>query len=263
MSTIRNAIILAGGRGTRLAEQTHSIPKPLVKVGGKPILVHIINKLVSEGVENIVIAGGYKVELIKEYFLSNEFVFAGDLNFTEDGKPIPHQSSPFARGLNNLIVADTGLNTNTAQRIKLATDYLEEGEDFYMIYGDNVSDVDLSQVAKKLHNSSSLAVLTAVRYQERFGIIHVDKNNTVTKFAEKSMSQNEFINGGFMACSGKLRDYILDTDGDFSKDTLPRLQNEGLLGAHVHDGFWDAMDTQRDYEQLNKLYDERPELFGD
>lgn len=257
---IKSAVILAGGKGTRLAEQTHSIPKPLVEIGGKPILLHIVNKLADAGVENIVIAAGYKEDLIKEYFLSNKFRYEGDLHLEINGGIHASKSQPLHTGLKSLIIADTGLNTPTAQRIKMGAEYLPADEDFYMIYGDNVSDVDLKAVNDNL-TGDRLATLTAVRYQERFGILHIDEDSTVTNFVEKSMSENEFINGGFMACKRELADYILDTDGDFSKDTLPRLQAEGRLGAYVHNGFWAAMDTQRDYEDLNKLYEEHPELF--
>lgn len=260
---IKHAIILAGGKGTRLAEQTKSIPKPLVEIGNIPILSHIINHLVFYGVEHIVIAGGYKVDLIKEYFMSDRYKYQGSITINEDGVN-GHQ--PYLPGcLKSLTIADTGLSTGTAQRIKKAAEYFDdENVPFFMTYGDSVSDVNLSEVTNTFYKcEDNVLTLTAVQYQERFGIlkINADDNNKITKFAEKSMSTDEFINGGFMILKPEVLDYIYENDDDFSKDTLPRLQKENKINAYLHKGFWAAMDTQRDYEELNKIYDEQPELF--
>lgn len=260
--TVKHAIILAGGKGTRLAEQTKSIPKPLVEVGNTPIISHIINHLVSYGVEHIVIAGGYKVEMIKDYFTSDRYRHQGSIRITEDG--VEGNKSHIQKGLKTLIVADTGLTTGTAQRIKLAAqEFDDDTVPFYMTYGDSVSNVDLLKVTEQFYTSKSKLTLTGVQYQERFGILNVDtdNNNKITKFAEKSMSTDEFINGGFMILSPEVLDYIYEDDNDFSKQTLPRLQAEGNISAYLHTGFWDAMDTQRDYERLNEIHDKQPELF--
>ena len=264
MSNLKQAIILAGGRGTRLAEQTYQLPKPLVRVGNIPIIVHIINHLASYGVEHIVIAGGYKVEMIKEYFTSDEFKNQGEsLKIEEDGT-LSTKGSILPKGLKSIQIVDTGLNTGTAHRIERAQKYLPESEDpFFMTYGDTVSDVNLQEVSDLFFNSNAELIITAVPYKERFGILKVDpnSNNLVTKFAEKSTSKDEFVNGGFMAMDSNATSYILPEDDDFSKDTLPRMQQAGVINAHVHTGFWAAMDTQRDNEELNELYDEKPELF--
>lgn len=260
---VKQAIILAGGRGTRLAEQTQNIPKPLVRVGNVPIIVHVINHLISYGVEHIVIAGGYKIDLIREYFMSNEYKYQGSIEITESGV-VSAETSHLPNGLKKLTIADTGLTTGTSQRIKKAADYFDNPEDpFIMTYGDSISDVNLHEVMDSFENSDHLLTLTGVQYKERFGILKVDpdKGNKVTKFAEKSMSTDEFINGGFMVLDQKVIDYIYDEDDDFSHDTMPRLQEKGLISAHVHRGFWAAMDTQRDTEELNDLYDKSPELF--
>lgn len=260
--TVKQAVILAGGRGTRLAEQTKSIPKPLVEVGNVPILAHIINHLASYGVEHIVVAGGYKVDLIKEYFMSDRYKYQGSVTISE-GEVIAHEPL-LPHNLKTLTIADTGLSTGTAQRIKRAYEYLPEPDQpFFMTYGDSVSDVDLSKVIERYYESESMITLTAVRYQERFGILHIDpeNNDRVTEFAEKSMSTDEFINGGFMVLAPEVAAEIKPNDDDFSKDTIPRLQEDGVIHAYLHNGFWAAMDTQRDYEELNKIYDENPELF--
>lgn len=261
-NVVKHAVILAGGKGTRLAEQTKSIPKPLVEVGNIPILAHIINHLVSYGVEHIVIAGGYKVDLIREYFMSDRYKYRGSVTIGSDGHF--HSHEPFLpRGLKTLTVADTGLSTGTAQRIKKAAEYFtEENVPFYMTYGDSVSNVNLDDVMETHFKAGTKLTLTGVQYQERFGVLSIDKeSNQVTKFAEKSMSVNELINGGFMILNPSVLESIGEGDNDFSKDTMPRLQAEGQITAHVHLGFWAAMDTQRDYEELNKIYDKNPELF--
>lgn len=260
---VKQAIILAGGKGTRLSEQTHMIPKPLVRVGNTPIIVHIMNHLISYGVEHIVIAGGYKIDLIREYFMSDEYKYQGSIEITQEGV-LNGRTPHIQKGLKKLTIADTGLSTGTALRIKKASEYLDyPGEPFFMTYGDSVSDVNLDDVVERFESSGSLLTLTAAQYQERFGILKVDPqdNNKVTEFAEKSMSVDEFINGGFMVLDQKAVDYIYDTDDDFSHDTMPRLQGNGLISAHIHKGFWAAMDTQRDCDELNALYDKNPELF--
>lgn len=260
---VREAIILAGGKGTRLLEQTQNIPKPLVRIGNIPIIVHVMNHLIAHGVEHIVIAGGYKIDLIREYFMSNEYKHQGSIEITQSGL-MNVESSHLPSGLKKLTIADTGLATGTSHRIKKAADYLEDPEaPFIMTYGDSVSDVDLHGVMNAFENSDNILTLTGVQYKERFGILKIDpeENNKVTKFAEKSMSADEFINGGFMVLDQKVVDYIYDGDDDFSHDTMPRLQKEGLISAYIHKGFWAAMDTQRDTEELNDLYEKSPELF--
>lgn len=261
MEKIKHAVILAGGMGTRLSEQTKTIPKPLVEVGNMPILAHIINHLAHYGVEHIVVAGGYKVDLIKEYFKSDRYKYRGYMTVTDEG--VKNGRDRLPAGLKTLVIADTGLSTQTAQRIKKATEYFtEENVPFYMTYGDSVSDVDLSEVTKVFYESDCEMTLTAVQFQERFGVLSVNPDNKhVTKFVEKSMSTDEFINGGFMILKPSMTELILETDTDFSKTTMPRLQSEGKISAYVHKGFWAAMDTQRDYEELNKMYDNKPELF--
>lgn len=258
---IKHAVILAGGKGTRLAEQTKSIPKPLIEIGNMPILAHIINHLASYGVEHIVVAGGYKVDLIKEYFTSDRYKYQGSITITDEG--VDNGKKYLPKGLKSLVIADTGFSTETAQRIKKAVEYLPDTNvPFYMTYGDSVSNVNLDEVAKTFYETDSAITLTAVQFQERFGILSINSsNNAVTKFAEKSMSTDEFINGGFMVLKPEVTELIIETDGDFSKDTMPRLQSKGEISAYVHKGFWAAMDTQRDYEELNKLYDKQPELF--
>lgn len=260
---VKQAVILAGGRGTRLAEQTHDTPKPLVRVGNIPIITHIMNHLIAHGVEHIVIAGGYKIDHIRKYFMSEEFRYQGSVTITSEGV-VSQENSHLPNGLKSLVIADTGLNTGTAQRIKKSQEYLQDPEaPFIMTYGDTVSDVNLYEVMDAFEDSKHLLTLTAVPYQERFGILKLnqEESNQITQFAEKSMSTDEFINGGFMVLGKEIPSLIEESDDDFSSDTLPRLQEAGIINAYIHKGFWAAMDTQRDNEKLNALYDKKPELF--
>lgn len=260
---IKNAIILAGGKGTRLAEQTKVIPKPLVKVGPDAAIIHIIRHFVRHGVTNIYIAGGYKFNLLAEE-LKKRFDLHQSSNKHSNCMVITDNNDPIYKA--KIKVIDTGYETGTAIRIKKVLEYMKtESNDLrtFVTYGDSFSNVDLNEVSKQWDESNHIATITAVRFYERFGIMKVNQsnNNEVTEFAEKSQSKDEFINGGFIACGENLIDYIEDTDDDFSKDTLPRLQNLNLLGAYIHNDFWFAMDSQRDWEKINEIYKKDPENF--
>lgn len=258
---IKNAIILAGGKGTRLSEQTVTIPKPLIRVGPDPAIIHIIRHFVSHGVRNIYIAGGYKFALLAKE-LEDYFTTGSLSSKNKNISIITDKEDPIYKA--NIRVVDTGYNADTAERIKKVLKYLPENDKAtFITYGDTFSDVDLYKVSEQLFSDDeSVATLTAVNFTERFGILKLSNNNKVSQFSEKSQSEDEFINGGFIACRENLDDYLLDTDGDFSRDTLPRLQREELLTAYKHSGFWFAMDSQRDWEEINKYYKENPEKFS-
>lgn len=257
MKKIDNVIILAGGKGTRLSEQTKVIPKPLVKVGPDPAIVHIIRHFVRYGVKNVYIAGGYKFNLLAEE-LRNIMEVSTHRN---DSNVMVLQDKEDPIYSANVKVIDTGFSTDTAERIKRTLSYLpDDNKETFITYGDSFSNVNLDKVMEQHFNSNCVATLTAVNFYERFGILKLD-DDKVTMFAEKSQSVDEFINGGYIACSADLNDYILDTDGDFSRDTLPRLQEMGKLGGYIHKGFWYAVDSQRDWENINKIYNDDPENF--
>lgn len=257
---ITNAIILAGGKGTRLAEQTKKIPKPLIKVGPDPAIVHIIRHFVEHGVTNIFIAGGYKFNLLASEL---SHIFTKEESKSDKFSVISNDSDPIYKA--NITVIDTGYETSTAVRIKKVLQYMKNNNTplkTFITYGDTFSDVDLYNVSDELEKTNANAVVTAVRFRERFGIMKVNsKNNQITKFAEKSQSVDEFINGGFIACDETLYDEIFDSDEDFSKDTLPRMQENMKLNAFIHDGFWFAMDSQRDWEEISKIYKNDPDNF--
>lgn len=254
-----NAIILAGGKGTRLSEQTKTIPKPLVQVGPDPAIFHIIRHFVRHGITDIYIAGGYKFDLLadvikKKFDLHNSAQEKTNCMIITDEEDLLYKA--------NIKIIDTGFETGTALRIKKVMEYMpDDSKKTFVTYGDSFSNVDLSKVIAQHEASGHLATLTAVNFQERFGILKIDSEKNVTTFAEKSQSVDEFINGGFIACSPELINEILDTDDDFSSDTMPRLQGRGQLGAYIHDGFWFAMDSQRDWENINKIYKNDPENF--
>lgn len=254
---IKNAIILAGGKGTRLSEQTKLIPKPLVKVGPDPAIFHIIRHFVRYGVTNIYIAGGYKVDLIIDTFAKKLRVNQGRGTsfqiFTNDNDLLYKA---------NITIIDTGYSTDTAQRIAQTLTYLPENDKYtFITYGDTFSNVNLDRIEEKLLDSDNVATLTAATFQERFGIMTIDDTGQITKFAEKSQSVDEFINGGYIACSPELGNYIKPDDEDFSKDTLPRLEQHNKINAYIHRGFWFPMDSQRDFEKINKIYNDDPQGF--
>lgn len=261
MKQINTAIILAGGKGTRLSEQTKVVPKPLVKIGPDPMIFHIIRHFVRNGVTNFYIATGYKSNLIIEEF--RKYFSVKSIDNKDTLNIVVNEDDLLWKAKINII--DTGYTTGTAQRIKHVLNYIKnttDEDEVYITYGDSLSNVKLKNVNQTLNNdSSNILVLTAVKFQERFGILHLNSNNKVSNFTEKSMSKDEFINGGYMASKLSLIDYIEDEDDDFSTDTLPRLQQQNKLGAYAHEGFWFAVDSQRDWEKINQIYDENPDTF--
>lgn len=261
-NSIENVIILAGGKGTRFSEQTKITPKPLIKVGPDAAIVHIIRHFVAHGVKNIFVAGGYKFPMLAEELGK---VFSSNTGSNGDGFVVVNNSEDILHEA-KVTVIDTGYETGTAQRIKKVLFYMKEkgySLKTFITYGDTFSNVDLYKVSEQLETSSANAVITAVNFQERFGIMKVNRSegNVITNFAEKSQSVDEFINGGFIAADETLIDSIANTDDDFSKDTLTKMQVWGQLGAYIHKGFWFAMDSQRDWETITEMYKANPSQF--
>jgi glucose-1-phosphate cytidylyltransferase len=243
-------VILAGGFGTRLAEMTGSIPKPMVEIGGKPILWHIMHSYAHYGFTEFVLALGFKSEIIKEYFL-NYYAKNSDLTIDlSNGQTTIHERLNMDWKIH---LVDTGLNTQTGGRLKRLKDWLY-GETFLMTYGDGVSDVNIAELVEFHRNQGKLATLTAVHPPARFGGLVID-GSCVAEFSEKNQSMEGWINGGFFVLEPEVLDYITDDHTIWEKHPLENLAVEGQLSSFFHKGFWQPMDTLREYRQLQEMWD--------
>ncbi len=244
------AVILAGGLGTRLSEETSLRPKPMVEIGGKPILWHVMKIYAAHGIEEFVVCLGYKGYVIKEYF-ANYFLHMSDVTFDmRDNSMKVHQASaePWA-----VTLVDTGEATQIGGRIKRALPYVRDSAAFCVTYGDGVGDVDVSAVIALHASAGRLATVTAVQPPGRFGALRHD-GDRATGFEEKPRGDGGWINGGFFVLSPRVGDYI---DGDHSvweREPMERLAREGQMSVHFHRGFWQPMDTLRDKVHLEELW---------
>ncbi len=247
-------VILAGGFGTRISEQSHLKPKPMIEVGDKPILWHIMKHFSYYGHKEFIICCGYKQHVIKEYF-ADYYLHNSDItfDFSDDNKMTIHNHLGEAW---KVTLVDTGLNTMTGGRIKRIQPYIED-ETFLMTYGDGVSDVDLNQLIEFHKKHKRVGTMTAVHVQQRFGVLDIDRDNGEIKaFREKSMADGSRINAGFMVLEPSVFDYIEGDDTVFEQTPLEKLSSNGELGAYKHNGFWQCMDTQREKENLEKMWAE-------
>jgi glucose-1-phosphate cytidylyltransferase len=244
-------VILAGGFGTRIGEETHLRPKPMIEIGGHPILWHIMKLYFSYGIDEFIICAGYKQEFIKEYFanyaLHNSNV---TFDFSVGGKVTIHSDVSEHW---KVTVVDTGLNTMTGGRIKRIRDYIGN-ESFCMTYGDGVSDVNVKDLIEFHKKSGAIATITAVQPEGRFGIIDFGKNDIVKSFREKDKEDSGWINGGFMVLEPAIFDMIADDTTVFEREPLEKCASQGKLNAYRHKGFWQCMDTMRDKEKLEALW---------
>ena len=242
------AIILAGGLGTRLSEETHLKPKPMVEIGGKPILWHIMKIYGLHGINEFIICCGYKGYLIKEYF-SNYFLHMSDVTIDmEENTMEIHRKKvePW-----KITLVDTGENTMTGGRLKRVREYLNE-ENFCFTYGDGVSDVDISELLKQHEKSNKLATVTVVQPPGRYGTVEII-DNEVKGFIEKPKGDGGWINGGFFVLNPSVIDYIEDDSTPWESSPMEKLASNGELNAFFHNGFWRPMDTLRDKNQLEEL----------
>ncbi len=245
------AVILAGGFGTRLSEETHLKPKPMVEIGGKPILWHIMKIYSYYGINEFIICCGYKGYMIKEYF-ANYFTHMSDVTYDlENNKIIVHQkrAEPW-----KVTLVDTGESTLTGGRLKRVAEHLEEDEPFCFTYGDGVANVDISQLVEFHHNHGKLATLTATLAPGRFGALEFN-GNQIMSFREKPKGDGSFINGGFFVLSKRVIDYIEGDSSIWEQDPLINLAKDDQLMAFKHDGFWQPMDTLREKKLLEDLWD--------
>lgn len=244
-------VILAGGLGTRLSEETKLIPKPMVEIGGKPILWHIMKIYSYYGFNDFVILTGYKSHVIKDYFV-NYYQRYSDItvdmvNNTVDIHRI--QTEPW-----KVTMLYTGENTMTGGRIKRAQNYIGD-EPFLLTYGDGVADVNINKIIESHKQSGKLCTMTAVQPSGRFGALVIKDDNIITTFEEKPLGDNSWVNGGFFVCEPKVFDYIEDGDDiTFEKAPLENLARDKQLNAYKHYGFWRPMDTIKDKKDLTEMW---------
>ena len=243
-------VILAGGMGTRLGEETAFRPKPMIEIGGKPVLWHIMKIYAAHGFNEFVIALGYKAETIKQYFLNYHHLQANMTVHLASGR-VDTYSGDAEDWLVHLI--DTGLHAQTGTRIKRLRQWIGP-ESFLLTYGDGVADIDIRGLLAFHKSHGRLATVSAVRPTARFGDLEMD-GDLVTHFAEKSQLAEGWINGGFFVLEPGIFDYIEDNDVMFERDPMDNLARDGQLVAFRHEGFWQCMDTMRDVKFLNSLWD--------
>jgi len=244
------AVILAGGMGTRISEETVSKPKPMVEIGGRPILWHIMKMYSAHGINEFIICVGYKGYMIKEYF-ANYFLHMSDVTFDMlNNKMEVHQNNaePW-----RITLIDTGENTMTGGRLRRVASHLG-GEDFCFTYGDGVGNVNITELIQFHRSQNTLATLTATQPPGRFGALVLNKSNLVSRFQEKPQGDGGWINGGFFVLSPRVVDYIASDDTLWEKEPMERLAEENQLSAFFHRGFWQPMDTLRDKNHLEDLW---------
>ena len=245
------AVILAGGLGTRISEETHLKPKPMIEVGGHPLLWHIMKSYSHHGVNDFVICCGYKGYIIKEYF-ANYFLHMSDitLDMSKNSMEVHQQHAEPWR----VTLVDTGESTMTGGRLKRVKSYLDDSEDFCFTYGDGVSSVDITALLAFHAKHGKQATLTAVYPPGRFGALDIDENSEVKSFEEKPKGDGAMINGGFFVLSPKVLDLINDDKTIWERSPLEQLAQRGELMAYQHTGFWQPMDTLRDKTLLEELW---------
>lgn len=245
-------VILAGGFGTRISEESQFKPKPMVELGNLPILVHIMKLYSYYGFNDFVICAGYKQHVIKEYF-ADYFLHTSDITFDfTNGKSdmvVHHNySEPW-----KVTVADTGLNTMTGGRVKRVKEYLNN-EPFMLTYGDGVSDLNIKELLEYHESHGKLVTMSAYNASQRFGVLDINNEGQIEEFREKSKGDGSMINIGFMVCQPEFLNYIEDDSTVLEKAPLEKVAKEGQLMAYKHEGFWQCMDTVREKQELEKMW---------
>ena len=244
-------VLLAGGRGTRISEESEFIPKPMVEIGGMPILWHIMKEYSYFGYNEFVICAGYKQQIIKKWFSDYSFYTSDvEFDFTANNKMTVYnrQTEPW-----KVIIVDTGLATNTGGRIKRIQKYIQD-EPFMMTYADGVCDVNIRELENYHKSHGHIATLTAVRQKQTKGALDISFDHTVRSFREKKLNDAITINAGYMVLEPTVFDYIDGDDTIFETDVLEPLANQGELMSYRHDGFWQCMDTLLEKNQLEELW---------
>lgn len=243
-------VILAGGYGTRISEQSHLKPKPMIEIGEKPILWHIMKTYSEYGFHEFVICLGYKQYVVKEFF-ADYFLHTSDVTFDLANNTTEihnNYAEPW-----KVTLVDTGLNTMTGGRIRRIRSYVGD-EPFMLTYGDAVSDVNIAEVLKFHKSHGKIATLTTVDFAQMKGVLDIDENNTICSFREKDAQDATPINGGFMVMNPEIFNYLKDDTTVFEQEPLQRLAAEGQLKSYYHKGFWQCMDTQREMQKLEEMW---------
>ncbi len=246
-------VILAGGLGTRISEESHLKPKPMIEIGGHPILWHIMKIYSHYGFNDFIICLGYKGYVVKEFF-ADYFLHTSDItfDFRNNNEMIVHNNvaEPW-----KVTLVDTGRDTQTGGRIKRIKDYIGN-EPFMLTYGDGVSDVNIKELVQYHNSHNKLATMTAIQPGGRFGVLDIEaETNQINRFVEKAKEDGGWINGGFMVLDPKIFDYVSEDSTVLEKYPLEKLAEENMLQAYKHDGFWQCMDTLRDRILLENLWE--------
>ena len=245
------AVILAGGLGSRLSEETTLRPKPMVEIGGMPMLWHIMKIYSSHGINDFVICLGYKGHVIKEFF-ANYFLYSSDVTFDLERNQIEYHrnhSEPW-----RVTLVDTGLNTMTGGRLRRILPYVQEEEGFCFTYGDGVADIDIQALIEHHRQSGKMVSLTAVQPAGKFGALQIDGDGNVLSFAEKPQGDSRWINGGFFVMSPMVGGYLKDDATIWEREPLEAIARAGELSAYRHSGFWQSMDTVHERNLLESLW---------
>ncbi len=243
-------VILAGGFGTRISEESHLKPKPMIEIGEKPVLWHIMKLYSFYGYNDFIICAGYKQHVIKEWF-ADYYLYNTDVTFDLKSNAMEvhsNYSEPW-----RVTVVDTGLHTMTGGRIRRVRKYIGD-EPFMLTYGDGVSDVDIAELVKFHKSHGKCCTITATNVGQRFGVLEIGEENDVCGFREKSDSDSSMINAGFMVCNPEIFDYLEDDDTILEQTTLGSLASNGQLMSYKHEGFWKCMDTVREKARLEQLW---------
>lgn len=245
------AVLLAGGLGTRISEESGVRPKPMIEIGGMPILWHIMKGYAHYGVNEFIICAGYKQHMIKEWF-NNYFLYTCDVQFDfTEGKKVTmldKHSEPW-----QVTVVDTGYNTMTGGRLKRVAKYIGN-EPFMLTYGDAVCDVDIGKLLAFHQSHGKLATLTSVEIEQSKGVLDIDLDNSVRAFREKEMQDSAVINAGYMVLQPQVLEYLTDDSCVLEQEPMKRLAADGQLMSYRHKGFWQCMDTLREKQELDKLW---------
>jgi len=246
------AVILAGGYGTRISEESQFKPKPMVEIGEMPILWHIMKTYAAHGITEFVICAGYKQYVIKEWF-ADYFLHTSDItfDFTNGNEMIVHEQHTEKW---KVTIVDTGINTMTGGRVRRIKKYVGN-EPFCLTYGDAVSNVDITKLIDFHKSHGKCVTLTSVTIGQQKGVLDIDSDNNINSFREKEANDGAVINGGYMVCNPEIFNYLKDDKTVFEKEPMQELASAGELKGFYHDGFWQCMDTKREKDKLEEMWE--------